>query len=166
MSRVAVFPGSFDPITTAHLDVVRRAAGLFDRLVIGVLTNPAKQPLFSARERVALIQACVADLGSSVTVEAFEGLTVEFARRQQAGFVVRGLRAVSDFEFELQLAHTNRRLAPEVDTVFLMTALEHGYISSSLSKEVAKFGGDVSAMVPESVAEAIQAKHRRSNPRA
>src|SRR5439155_7624662 len=103
--------------------------------------------------RVGLIQACVAEHGSSDSVEAFEGLTVEFARRQRAGFVVRGLRAVSDFEFELQLAHTNRRLAPEVDTVFLMTALEHGYISSSLSKEVAKFGGDISAMVPEPVAD-------------
>ena len=154
MSRVAVFPGSFDPITNAHLDVIRRAADLFDRLVIGVLTNPAKQPLFSAPERVALIEACVSDLSRSVTVE--------FARRQQAGFVVRGLRAVSDFEFELQLAHTNRRLAPEVDTVFLMTALEHGYISSSLSKEVAKFGGDISGMVPKPVADALEARNRRS----
>ena len=159
---VAIFPGSFDPITNAHLDVLRRAADLFDRLVIGVLTNPTKQPLFSAPERVALIEACVSDLGRSVTVEAFEGLTVEFARRQQAGFVVRGLRAVSDFEFELQLAHTNRRLAPEVDTVFLMTALEHGYISSSLSKEVAKFGGDISGMVPKPVADALEAKNLRS----
>jgi len=160
VNRIAVFPGSFDPITNAHLDVVRRAAGLFDRLVIGVLSNPSKQPLFSAAERVGLIQACVADLGSSVSVEAFEGLTVEFARRQRAGFVVRGLRAVSDFEFELQLAHTNRRLAPEVDTVFLMTALAHGYISSSLSKEVAKFGGDISAMVPGPVADALEGRTR------
>jgi pantetheine-phosphate adenylyltransferase len=158
MNRVAVFPGSFDPITNAHLDVVRRATGLFDRLVIGVLSNPAKRPLFTAEERVNLIRACVADLGGSVEVEAFEGLTVEFARRREAGFVVRGLRAVSDFEFELQLAHTNRRLAPEVDTVFLMTAIEHGYISSTLSKEVAKFGGDVSAMVPAVVAEALATK--------
>jgi pantetheine-phosphate adenylyltransferase len=166
VSRAAVFPGSFDPITNAHLDVIRRAAGLFDRLVIGVLTNPTKQPLFSAAERVALIQSCVADLGGSVTVQAFEGLTVEFARRHEAGFVVRGLRAVSDFEFELQLAHTNRRLAPEVDTAFLMTALEYGYISSSLSKEVATFGGDVSGMVPEPVAKALEGKFRRSNQRA
>jgi pantetheine-phosphate adenylyltransferase len=158
MSRVAVFPGSFDPITNAHLDVVRRAAGLFDRLVIGVLNNPAKKPLFSVEERVALIRECVADLGASVSVEAFEGLTVEFARRQQAGFVVRGLRAVSDFEFELQLAHTNRRLAPGIDTTFLMTALEHGYISSSLAKEVAHFGGDVSDMVPGPVERALLAR--------
>jgi len=158
MSRTAVFPGSFDPITNAHLDVARRAAGLFDRLVIGVLDNPAKQALFSAEERVGLIRACVADLGEVVVVEAFSGLTVEFARRHRAGFVVRGLRAVSDFEFELQMAHTNRRLAPEVDTAFLMTALEFGYISSSLAKEVVRFGGDVSGMVPPSVASALRSR--------
>jgi len=158
MTRTAVFPGSFDPITNAHLDVVRRAAGLFDRLVIGVLHNTAKSSLFSAEERVTLIRACVADLGEVVTVEEFDGLTVEFARQHRAGFVVRGLRAVSDFEFELQLAHTNRRLAPEVDTTFLMTALEYGYISSSLAKEVARFGGDVSGMVPPPVAAALRAR--------
>ncbi len=158
MTRIAVFPGSFDPITNAHLDVLRRAAGLFDRLVIGVLQNPAKRSLFSAPERVTLIRTCVADLGEAVSVEEFDGLTVEFARRHGAGFVVRGLRAVSDFEFELQLAHTNRRLAPEVDTAFLMTALEYGYISSSLAKEVARFGGDVSGMVPPPVAAALGAR--------
>lgn len=161
MTRVAVFPGSFDPITNAHLDVLQRAAALFDRLVVGVLRNPAKQAFFSVDERVALIRACVEELGSSVTVEAFEGLTVDFARRHGAGFVVRGLRAVSDFEFELQLAHTNRRLAPEIDTTFLMTALEHGYISSTLAKEVAQFGGDVSGMVPGPVAEALRAHRSR-----
>ncbi len=157
MTRTAVFPGSFDPITNAHLDVVRRAAGLFDRLVIGVLDNPGKRALFSVAERVELIRDCVADLGEVVTVEGFDGLTVEFARRHRAGFVVRGLRAVSDFEFELQLAHTNRRLAPEIDTAFLMTALEFGYISSSLAKEVARFGGDVSGMVPPQVLRALLA---------
>ncbi len=148
MTRVAVFPGSFDPITVAHLDVLERATALFDRLVVGVLRNSAKQSFFTVDERVGLIRSSVEGLGPSVSVEAFEGLTVEFARRQGAGFVIRGLRAVSDFEFELQLAHTNRRLAPEIDTVFLMTALEHGYISSTLAKEVAQFGGDVSEMVP------------------
>ncbi len=162
MTRTAVFPGSFDPMTNAHLDVARRAAGLFDRLVIGVLDNPAKRALFSAAERVELIRACVADLGEAVTVEAFEGLTVEFARHHRASFVVRGLRAVSDFEFELQLAHTNRRLAPEVDTTFLMTALEYGYISSSLAKEVARFGGDVAGMVPAPVEAALRGREDRS----
>jgi pantetheine-phosphate adenylyltransferase len=158
MTRVAVFPGSFDPITNAHLDVVRRGAVLFDRLVVGVLGNTRKSPLFSVDERVALIQAEVADLGPSVSVEAFEGLTVEFAQRHDAGFVIRGLRAISDFEAELQMAHTNRRLAPGIDTVFLMTGLEYGYVSSTLAKEVATFGGDVSAMVPAGVARALGGK--------
>ena len=158
MTRVAVFPGSFDPITNAHLDVIRRGAALFDQLVIGVLTNPRKTPTFSSVERVALIEAEVADLGPSVSVEAFEGLTVDFAARHRAGFVIRGLRAISDFEAELQMAHTNRRLSSSVDTVFLMTSLEFGYVSSTLAKEVAALGGDVTAMVPAGVARALQAR--------
>lgn len=155
MTRVAVFPGSFDPMTNAHLDVAGRAATLFDRLVIGVLNNARKEPLFSVDERVDLIGRCVADLGDHVSVDSFDGLTVDFARRHGAGFVVRGLRAVSDFEAELQMALTNRKLAPEVDTTFLMTALEFGYVSSTLAKEVARFGGDVTAMVPRPVGEAL-----------
>jgi pantetheine-phosphate adenylyltransferase len=158
MTRVAVFPGSFDPMTNAHLDVAQRASGLFDRLVIGVLNNPKKAPLFTIDERVALIERSVAALGDHVTVDAFDGLTVEFAVRHGAGFIVRGLRAVSDFEAELQMALTNRKLAPAVDTTFLMTALEYGYVSSSLTKEVARFGGDISAMVPPPVADALAAR--------
>ena len=160
MSRVAVFPGSFDPMTMAHLDVARRAAALFDRLVIGVLHNPKKAPLFSVEERVAMIRESVAEFGDNVTVEAFDGLTVEFARRQEAGFIVRGLRAVSDFEAELQMAHTNRRLQRGVDTIFLMSALEFGYLSSTLAKEVAQFGGDVGEMVPPPVRSALDARFR------
>jgi pantetheine-phosphate adenylyltransferase len=155
MTRVAVFPGSFDPMTNAHLDVAHRASRLFDRLIVGVLNNPKKAPLFEIDERVALIERCVADLGPHVTVDAFDGLTVEFARSHGAGFIVRGLRAVSDFEAELQMALTNRKLAPEVDTTFLMTALEYGYVSSSLTKEVSRFGGDIRPMVPGPVAEAL-----------
>jgi pantetheine-phosphate adenylyltransferase len=158
MSRVAVFPGSFDPMTMAHLDVARRAAALFDRLVVGVLHNPKKTPVFDIEERVQLIMASVVDFGANVQVEAFDGLTVEFAQRNGAGFIVRGLRAVSDFEAELQMAHTNRRLQRGVDTVFLMTALEFGYLSSTLAKEVAQFGGDVSGMVPPPVAAALAAR--------
>ena len=161
MSRVAVFPGSFDPMTMAHLDVARRAAALFDRLVIGVLHNPKKAPLFPVEERVELIRASVAEFGGTVEVQAFDGLTVEFAERSEAGFIVRGLRAVSDFEAELQMAHTNRRLERRVDTVFLMTALEFGYLSSSLAKEVAQFGGDVAGMVPPPVAAALAARFRQ-----
>ena len=161
MTRVAVFPGSFDPMTNAHLDVAQRAAALFDRLVVGVLNNSKKQALFDIDERVALIRASVASLGAHVTVEAFDGLTVEFARGHGATFIVRGLRAVSDFEAELQMAHTNRKLAPEVDTTFLMSALEYGYLSSSLTKEVALFGGDVAGMVPDPVGIALRDRFAR-----
>ena len=160
MSRVAVFPGSFDPMTMAHLDVAGRAAALFDRLIIGVLHNPKKTPLFPIDERVELIRASVAELGPHVEVHSFDGLTVEFAERNDAGFIVRGLRAVSDFEAELQMAHTNRKLERRVDTVFLMTALEFGYLSSTLAKEVAQFGGDVSGMVPGPVAAALATRFR------
>ncbi len=155
MSRVAIFPGSFDPMTMAHLDVAGRAASLFDRLIIGVLHNPRKSPLFTIEQRVELIRASVAGLGPHVEVEAFDGLTVDFARRQGAGILVRGLRAISDFEAELQMAHTNRRLELSVDTLFLMTAQEYGFVSSTLAKEVAQFGGDVGGMVPEPVARAL-----------
>ena len=158
MSRVAVFPGSFDPMTNAHLDVARRAATLFDRLVIGVLNNPRKSPLFSVDERIAQITEAVSEFGRNVEVAGFDGLTVDFARRNQAGFIVRGLRAVSDFEAELQMAHTNRKLQPGVDTVFLMSALDYGYLSSSLAKEVAQFGGEIAGMVPAPVADALRAR--------
>jgi pantetheine-phosphate adenylyltransferase len=158
MTRIAVFPGSFDPMTNAHLDVARRAASLFDRLVVGVLNNPRKAPLFSVEERIAQIREAVAEFGTNVAVAGFDGLTVEFARGHGAGFIVRGLRAVSDFEAELQMAHTNRRLQPDVDTVFLMSALEYGYLSSSLAKEVAQFGGEITGMVPAPVAEALRAR--------
>jgi len=162
MSRVAVFPGSFDPMTNAHLDVARRAATLFDRLVIGVLNNPRKSPLFSVEERIDQIRAAVADFGANVEIAGFDGLTVEFARRNGAGFIVRGLRAVSDFEAELQMAHTNRKLQPGVDTVFLMSALDFGYLSSTLAKEVAQFGGEIAGMVPPPVAEALRARFSAS----
>ena len=161
MSRVAVFPGSFDPMTMAHLDVAGRAATLFDRLIIGVLHNPRRTPLFEIGERVELIRASVAELGEHVEVESFDGLTVEFAERKGAGFIVRGLRAISDFEAELQMAHTNRKLERRVDTVFLMTALEYGFVSSSLAKEVAQFGGDVGGMVPDPVAAALARRFPR-----
>jgi pantetheine-phosphate adenylyltransferase len=154
--RVAVYPGSFDPITLGHLDVLRRAAGVFERVVVAVLVNPRKAPAGEAEARVAEIREAIAgtlpDLGARVEVRAFDGLTVEACRAVGAQHVVRGLRAVSDFEAELQMAHMNRRLAPEIDTVFFMTALEYGYLSSSLVKEIARFGGDVSAMVPAGVA--------------
>ena len=149
----AIYPGSFDPITFGHIDVIGRAATIFDKLVVAVLINPRKSPLLDIDERIATIREAVdeelAAAGERVEVAGFDGLTVDYARKVGARFIVRGLRAVSDFESELQMAHTNRKLYPEVDTVFLMTALEHAYLSSSLVKEIASFGGDVSQMVPE-----------------
>jgi len=151
----ALYPGSFDPITFGHLDVIGRAATVFDRLTVGVLTNPRKSPMLSLDERIEVIREAVAtelgDVAKRVDVAGFDGLTVDFALKIGAGFIVRGLRAVSDFETELQMAHTNRKLAPGVDTVFFMTSLEHSYLSSSLVKEIALFGGDVSRMVPPAV---------------
>ncbi len=152
----AVYPGSFDPVTLGHLDVMQRAAGAFDRLVVAVLVNPRKSVTADARDRAAELRAVVAesapDVAGRIEVMTFEGLTVDLATRLDAGFIVRGLRAVSDFESEMQMAHTNRKLRPGVDTVFFMTALEHAYLSSSLIREIASFGGDVSGMVPPAVA--------------
>jgi pantetheine-phosphate adenylyltransferase len=164
--RIAVYPGSFDPITYGHIDVVSRAAAVFDRVVFGVLVNPHKSaPLLVTEERVqvvreAVIECCPPEVADRIDVEAFDGLTVEFCRLRQATFIVRGLRAISDFESELQMAHTNRKLSPEVDTVFFMTALEHSYLSSSLVKEIAAFGGDVTQMVPPSVSRHLATRGR------
>ena len=148
----AIYPGSFDPITLGHVDVIGRAASVFDRLVVGVLVNPKKSPMLELAERISVIRDAIAeelpDIAGRVEVDGFDGLTVDYARRLGARFIVRGLRAVSDFESEMQMAHTNRKLHPDVDTIFFMTALEHAYLSSSLVKEIASFGGDVSQMVP------------------
>jgi len=159
--KVAVYPGSFDPITNGHLDVVRRAAGVFDRVVVAVLGNPRKTPMLPADVRVAVIREAIAadpSLSGRVEVATFDGLTVDFCHAVGAGFLVRGLRAIADFELELQLAHNNHQLAPDVDTVFFMTSLDHSYISSSLVKEIALFGGDVSSMLPPGAAAALAAR--------
>jgi pantetheine-phosphate adenylyltransferase len=158
---VAVYPGSFDPITNGHLDVIARAAAVFDRVVVAVLANPRKQPLLPTDERVAVIHDALAASTAAiapgrVAVEAFDGLTVDLCHRIGAGFIVRGLRAISDFETEMLLAHNNRRLAPDLDTVFFMTSIEHSYVASSLVKEIATFGGDVSAMIPPAALAALR----------
>ena len=162
---VAVYPGSFDPITNGHLDIVERASAVFDTVVIGVLANPRKAALLSVEERIAIIRTALADhptLADRVEVASFDGLTVEFARQRGAQAIVRGLRAISDFETELQLAHNNRVLGPAVDTVFFMTSAANSYVSSSLVKEIASFGGDVSTMVPAAAEAAVrQALERR-----
>ena len=157
MTHVAVYPGSFDPVTLGHIDVLDRATRMFDRVIIAVLENPGKQSLFSVDERVDLIRQSI-DSQPGVDVDTFNGLTVDFARKVGATAIVRGLRAVSDFENEFQMALMNRRLAPEVHTVFLMTAFNNVFISSSLIKEVCRYGGRIDDFVSPPVAEAM---HRR-----
>ena len=159
--QVAVYPGSFDPVTHGHIDGVRRAAAVFDRVIVAVLANPRKQPLLATEDRVAILRRSLDETLDRTTAErlevaAFDGLTVDFCHAREATFIVRGLRAISDFEAEIQLAHNNRILAPDVDTVFFMTSLEHSYVSSSLVKEIATFGGDVSGMVPPAAVEALR----------
>jgi pantetheine-phosphate adenylyltransferase len=156
---VAVYPGSFDPITNGHLDIVERAAAVFDTVIVAVLANPKKAALLSVDQRIAVIRAALASHrvpDERVDVASFDGLTVEFARSREASAIVRGLRAISDFETEMQLAHNNRVLAPEVDTVFFMTSAANSYVSSSLVKEIASFGGDVATMVPTPAREALE----------
>jgi pantetheine-phosphate adenylyltransferase len=155
---VAVYPGSFDPITNGHLDIVERAANVFDTLIVAVLANPKKAPLLSVDQRIEVIREALGDTGAPaerVEVAAFDGLTVDFAKQHDATAIVRGLRAISDFETEMQLAHNNRVLAPDIDTVFFMTSAANSYVSSSLVKEIASFGGDVSRMVPRAARTAL-----------
>ena len=153
----AIYPGSFDPITYGHIDIIRRAAKTVDQLVIGVLNNTSKTPLFSSDERVEMIREAVRDI-PNVSVEAFSGLSVDFAKKQGAVIIVRGLRAVTDFEYELQLSQTNRKIAPDIDTVFFTTSLQYAYLSSSIVKEVALFDGDISEFVPEFLVAKIKDK--------
>ena len=153
----AVYPGSFDPVTNGHLDVITRGAQLFDRVIVGVLHNSAKSPLFSVEERVKTLEEATADL-ENVEIVSFSGLSVEFARECNAKVIIRGLRAITDFEYELQMAQTNRVLAPDIDTMFLTTSLEYAYLSSTTVKEVAAFGGDISKFVPEFVRREVYRK--------
>ncbi len=153
--RLAVYPGSFDPPTLGHLDVIERAAKLFDGLIVGVGVNSAKTPLLSADERMEALRRSTAHL-DNVEIEAFSGLLVNYAQDRGARVIVRGLRATADFEYEFQMAMVNRRLASEVETVFLVTKWEHSYLSSSIVREVALLGGDYRGLVPEAVAELLE----------
>ena len=160
MSRLAIYPGTFDPITNGHADILRRALKIFDRVVVALAENVRKEPLFSIAERRAMITDALGG-DQRIEVDAFQGLLVEYVKRRGANVVIRGLRALADFEYEFQFAHMNRHLAPEVETVFLMTSEESFYVSSSLVKEVALMGGDVSRMVPSAVLAALQGKMRK-----
>ncbi len=153
---VAIYPGSFDPLTNGHLSLIQRSLKMFDRLIVAIAVNPKKTPLFSEEERRTLIRDAIQD--DRVEVDAFHGLLVDYVRRRNVGVIVRGLRAVSDFEFEFQLANMNRKLAPDVETVFMMTGEDYFYISSNLVREVASFGGDVTGLVPPNVNEGLKAK--------
>ncbi len=160
MTKLAVYPGSFDPITRGHEDLIRRGLSFADRVIVAVATQVAKQPLFTLEERCALV-AEVLKGDARYEVRAFDGLLVEFARQAGAKVIVRGLRYVSDFEYEYQMALMNRKLAPEIETLFLVPALDLTYLSSSLVREVARFGGDVKDLVHPAVAKALAAKTRR-----
>ncbi len=155
--RIALYPGSFDPVTHGHLDILERACLVFDRVVVAVLENPSKSPLFSTSERVELLRASVGD-GAPVEVSTFGGLTVEFAKRVGAVAIVRGLRVSSDFESEFQMTLMNRRLDPDIHTVFLMTSFSNVFISSSIIKEVFRLGGRIDDVVPPASAEALRRK--------
>lgn len=147
---VAIYPGSFDPVTLGHYDIIKRSAAMFDQVVIGVLNNTSKTPLFSLEERVKMLKDTVSGL-PNVSVESFHGLLVDFVKQKNTNIIIRGLRALTDFDLEMQMAQSNRMVDPDVDTVFLSTSLEYSYLSSSIVKEYARYGVDLKAFVPECV---------------
>ncbi len=159
--KTAVYPGSFDPVTKGHLDIVARAAKIFDRLIVAVYDTPSKRLLFPTERRVEMIKIAVAEI-PNVEVESFGTLTVEYAQQVGARTIVRGLRAISDFELELQMAHMNRKLDPEVQVICMMTSLQYSFLSSSIVKEIASLGGCVDGLVPPHVADALQEAYRDS----
>ncbi|MEK6631206.1 MAG: pantetheine-phosphate adenylyltransferase [Acidobacteriota bacterium] len=161
MPRIAVYPGSFDPLTNGHVDIILRSARLFDRIIVAILSNAEKSPLFTPEERVDTVRDVFQD-NPNVEVESFEGLLVDYAGQKQASVIVRGLRAVSDFEFELQMALMNRRLGPAIETVFMMPAEQYTYVSSRLIKEVFALGGPITGLVPEVVEVRLREKRAQN----
>lgn len=155
--NIAIVPGSFDPVTNGHLDIIKRTSALFDVVYVSILSNSSKNPWFSVEERISLIQRITKDL-PNVKVEGFTGLLVDYAREKNAKFIVKGLRAVSDFEYEFQMSLTNKQLAPEIETFFITTNAKYAYLSSSIVKEVARYGGDVTQMVPLEIIDDIKEK--------
>lgn len=163
MGRVAVYPGSFDPVTYGHVDLIKRAAGVFDKVIVAVAKNIQKDSLFSVKDRLAMLQESTKGI-PGIQVQSFDGLVIDFARHNGAKVLIRGLRMVSDFEYEFQMALTNRRLAEDIETVFLMPSEGHSFISSTLIKEAASLGADISSFVPASVAKRLKDKLRRKRP--
>ena len=161
-NSIAVYPGTFDPITNGHLDILQRALGIFSRVIVTIAPNVRKNPLFSTDERMQFIRDALPKHASQLEFAVFEGLLVDFCRERGATVIVRGLRALADFEYEFQFAHMNRRLAPDLDTMFLMTGEENFYVSSSLVKEVASLGGDVTGLVPDNVRAALLRKYGKA----
>ena len=157
---IAIYPGSFDPITLGHIDIIERGAKLFEKVIVAVLSNPSKTPLFTAETRIEQITKCT-DHISNVEVDSFVGLTVEYAKLHQAGVVLRGLRVLSDFEKELQMAHTNKTLNQEIETVFLATTKEYGFLSSSIVKEIAQFGGAIDHLVSPNIVRDMYRKYQK-----
>ena len=155
--KTAIYPGSFDPVTLGHYDIIERSSKIFDRLIVGVLNNSAKSPLFSVEERVKMLKEVTKDL-DNIRIVPFDGLLVEFASRMNAGLVIRGLRAITDFEYELQMSQTNQKLDPNIETMFLTTSIEYSYLSSTTVREIAAFGGDLTQFVPEAVALELEKK--------
>ena len=153
----AIYPGSFDPVTYGHIDIIERAARISDELIVGVLQNKAKTPLFSVEERVTMLNEVTKNI-NNVKIVPFEGLLIDFAKQMEAKVIVRGLRAITDFEYELQMSQTNRKLNSDVETLFLTTSLDYSYLSSTIVKEVASFGGDIEQFVPKFVAEKVTVK--------
>lgn len=160
--KICVYPGSFDPITNGHLDIIDRAAKIFDKLIIAVLVNSSKNPTFSLDERVKLINDIVKDR-SNIEVEYFSGLLIDFVRQKKACTIIKGLRAVSDFEYELQMALLNKNLDPEIETLFMMTNINYSYLSSSAVKELAKNGGNIDGLVPEGIRDTVLSKFGKCN---
>ena len=155
--KIAIVPGSFDPVTNGHLDIIKRTSDLFDTVYVSILSNGSKSPLFSVEERKELIMRTTSNM-PNVKVESFTGLLVDYARSRDAKFIVKGLRAVTDFEYEYQMSLTNKQLAPEIETFFITTNLKYAYLSSSIVKEIAKYGGDITSMVPHEIINDIQNK--------
>ena len=162
MTRTAIYPGSFDPLTFGHVDIIERSVRIFDRVIVSILTNPQKAPLFTAEERIEVMREVLKPRFANVELDVFQGLLVDYAKQKNAQVIVRGIRAVTDYEYEFQMALMNRRLAPDIETVFMMPAENFSYVSSRLVKEIAELGGSISGLVPDVVERLLKQKFKKA----